>query len=79
MPSADVWKHKELYAGVKNIFYFNSPLVFQCISISRYLFFQCGEKGHFATKCNKGYLAFLSDKAQTVQQPPQVDPQNLGL
>lgn len=27
------------------------------------LYFQCGYKGHYANKCNKGHLAFLSHKA----------------
>lgn len=25
-----------------------------------YFLFQCGEKGHYANKCPKGHLAFLS-------------------
>ncbi|ESO81999.1 hypothetical protein LOTGIDRAFT_135458 [Lottia gigantea] len=28
--------------------------------------YKCGEKGHYANKCNKGHLAFLSQNAQNV-------------
>lgn len=36
-----------------------------------FLFFQCGFKGHYANKCPKGHLAFLSlQQNQALQNNP---------
>ena len=55
-------------------------LVVWCISCG--YFFQCGEKGHYANKCPKGVLAFLSNKNPNPEvsflsdTPSDVDPPN---
>ncbi len=43
------------------------------INIQFRLLFQCGEKGHYANKCAKGHLAFLSQSAHLTQEIRQRD------
>lgn len=38
--------------------------------------YKCGEKGHYANRCKKGYLAFLSSSLKNLQQNQQQQQMN---
>lgn len=48
-------------------------LVFVAIFCYYYSVFQCGEKGHYANRCHKGLLAFLSNTAYLAHEQREKD------
>jgi hypothetical protein len=50
----------------------------KCANVYPVIRFQCGEKGHYANRCTKGALAFLSSSAHLTQEIRERDEQNRG-
>lgn len=57
----------------------NANIIFKFTFFFILFFFQCGEKGHYANRCHKGVLAFLSNTAHLAQEQREKDEKEARL